>query len=226
MNTEPGHCSNALLQEYSDGVLSGEALRNVAAHLASCAPCRRSAAALRRLDEALRRLPQETSDVRFTRSVMDGIETDPAYRLLVWAGAAAGMTVVAGLVLAILFATGVLDPGVAMDQEAPGLLMDGDCSGDGDPVRLNGGRTCGKERILLLPPEGLGDLDLRHHRGRDSWSCGLSDTSEGGAAVTPGCSNGENGLPTWRRRDTVRRGVRGLRPDGSCSRVCLYGRRA
>ena len=120
MNTEPGHCSNALLQEYSDGVLSGEALRNVAAHLASCAPCRRFAAALRRLDEALRRLPQETSDVRFTRSVMDGIETDPAYRLLVWAGAAAGMTVVAGLVLAILFATGVLDPGVAMDQEAPG----------------------------------------------------------------------------------------------------------
>lgn len=120
MKTEPGHCSNALLQEYSDGVLSGEVLRDVAAHLASCASCRQSAAALRRLDEALRRLPQETADVRFTRSVMDGIGADPAYRLLIWAGAAAGITAVAGLVLAILVAAGVLYPGAAVDQEAPG----------------------------------------------------------------------------------------------------------
>jgi len=98
-----------LLSEYRDGELSPDQSRGIAAHLESCADCRRALAGFERLGAALFAPPAPPDPEAFTRAVMARVSA-PEPELAVtedswtrsWAVPAFGF-VVAALLLAMLF---------------------------------------------------------------------------------------------------------------------------
>jgi anti-sigma factor RsiW len=123
------HIAREALQCYIDGELSPEERARVEAHVKECSSCAREAADLERIGKAVRRIPSERTSAGFTASVLHELGLAPSprrsFRSLESAGALVAMVVVAGVLLSVFFATGVLkQTQVAETQSATGMFLE------------------------------------------------------------------------------------------------------
>jgi predicted anti-sigma-YlaC factor YlaD len=113
---------------YVDGELPSGHRGRVEVHLKECSSCALAAAELERIGKAVRCIPSERTSAGFTATVLHELRLAPSprrsFRGLESAGALVAMVVVAGVLLSVFFATGVLKQAqVAETQSATGMLL-------------------------------------------------------------------------------------------------------
>ncbi len=106
------HPTSEELLQYLDASLPAAERTSVGTHLSECDSCARAAAEMERIGREVRRLPLEKTSPGFTASVLQeiglGTSRRRQSRVLETAAAMAAMVMVAGLLLATFFVTGVL----------------------------------------------------------------------------------------------------------------------
>ena len=122
------HLTREILLLYIDGGLPHGDRIHIESHLRECHLCADVAAGMMRVGNTLRSIPPEQTSAGFTASVLHdlGLVSSRRRRLLALesAGALVAMVVVAGVLISVFVATGVLqEKKIADTQSAAGMLL-------------------------------------------------------------------------------------------------------
>jgi predicted anti-sigma-YlaC factor YlaD len=122
------HLARKDLLLYVDAELPVDERRLIETHLAACPSCANVAAGMVRVGKAVRNIPVEGTSAGFTATVLHELglasSSRRRFRLLESAGALVAMVVVAGVLLSVFLATGVLkEEQVTATQSVAGLVL-------------------------------------------------------------------------------------------------------
>jgi anti-sigma factor RsiW len=146
------HCTPDELHALIDGILPSDDAERASAHMRECAACDSRYRFLLRFDGAVKRLPLTPAGRGFTDGVMAKLDSSfpspRAFRFFTWIAYQFGMLIVAGVMLGVFTATGLILP--EQIEAGKGVAGEGLALLDALVVRVAGGLS-GWVNAALLP---------------------------------------------------------------------------